>query len=159
MIPPRLVHPAIHDPVLGSPVNIEACPPWDRPAARMSRTTSTLSCGCLVDAQDVVQQKAQRSLTDLVLGVVRVAQASPSGQSSTRVEAMVCTLYLVPDLGLGLAFPTGPRGRGEGIQECRNRCAIWNHPSTRTASVPCPWPIPICTDLAQPHDTLRARHA
>lgn len=41
--------------------------------------------------------RGHRDLTDLVLGVVRVAQASPSGQSSTRVEAMsvLCTSFLI----------------------------------------------------------------
>lgn len=79
-------------------------------------------------------------LTDLVLG------RRPSCTSITqrpdlytfRSHALCSVLgeERVPEMGL--TFPTAPRGHREGIQECRNRCAIWNHPSTRTASEPCP---------------------
>lgn len=84
--------------------------------------------------------RGHRDLTDLVLGVVRVAQTSPSGQSSTRVEAMVCTLYLVPDLGLGLAFPTGPSlvdiGKGFRSAETVARSGIILRLARRASRVP-----------------------
>ena len=100
---------AIRDP---SPVNIEACPPWDRPAARMSRTTSMLSCGILFDAPEVVQQRTQRS--DRLGSWCRPSYTRiPSPFYTTRVDSMLRTprgFLDGPGHSTRRSPPRGPRG-------------------------------------------------